>query len=260
MENKTNKQMQLEALWIYQGLNLRKPKLLKTLLKAKDAHVRAAAVRVLRQWQDGLEDTPKLLRKLVEDKHPRVRLEAVLACGFSNAPDAAEIAQLAAGHPLDDGLRHALNKTLRYHGRRNAAAGKPASQRKDGSIVLHPSRAVVHGGSLAFEEENQNLGFWANANDWCEFEFKVNQPGTFIVSIDQACAKDQGGSTVALTVANQRLVATVRDTGSWNRYETVEVGRLVIPKTGTHRLLVKPIKLKKGAVMDLRTVTLKLVK
>ncbi|MDP7050485.1 MAG: HEAT repeat domain-containing protein [Verrucomicrobiota bacterium] len=257
MANKANEQMQLEALWIYQGLNVRNPELLQTLLTAKDAHVRAAAVRVLRQWQGGVEDAARLLRKLVEDRHPRVRLEAVLACGFSNAPDAVEIAQLASGHPLDEGLRHALNETLRYHGRKNAAAGKPTSQRKDGSIVLRAGRAVVHGDSLAFEEENQNLGFWTNANDWCEFEFKVNHPGTFIVSIDQACAKDQSGSTVTLAVDNQNLVATVQNTGSWNRFKIVEAGKLQIKEAGTHVLSMKPLKKMHSAIMDLRSIMLK---
>ena len=100
---------------------------------------------------------------------------------------------------MDDGLRHALIETLRYHGKQNAAAGKPASQRKDGSIVLHASSTVMHGGSLAFEEENQNLGFWTNVDDWCEFRFKVSRLGTFIVLIDQACAK--GGGRESLRIA-----------------------------------------------------------
>ena len=134
------------------------------------------------------------------------------------------------------------------------------SQRKDGSIVLPAGKAVVHGGSLAFEEGNQNLGFWTNVKDWCEFEFTVDQLGTFSVLIDQACAQGQGGSTAALALGNQRLVATVRDTGGWNRFETVEVGRLKIQKAGTHRLSLQPINLMKGVLMDLRTVTLKPVK
>mgnify|MGYP000462815781 CR=1 FL=1 len=41
---------------------------------------------------------------------------------------------------------------------------------------------------------------------------------------------------------------------------TVEVGQLKILKAGTHRLSLKPIKLMKGVLMDLRTVTLKPVK
>ena len=255
-----NEQLQLEGLWIYQGLDIQKPGLLHRLLHAKDPHIRAAAVRVLSQWQTDLPNAPQLLRKRVEDAHPRVRLEAVLACGFSNAPEAAEIAQLAKKHPVDDGLQHALTETLRFLNAPAPDDGNPVGQRKDGSIVLPASRAVVHGGSLAFEEGNRNLGFWTNVKDWCEFEFTVDRPGTFTVLIDQACAQGQAGSTAALALGNQRLVATVRDTGGWNRFETVEAGRLKISTPGTHRLSLKPIKLMKGVLMDLRTVRLKPVK
>ena len=104
------------------------------------------------------------------------------------------------------------------------------------------------------------MGFWTNVEDWCEFEFTVDRPGTFTVLIDQACAQGQGGSTAALSLGNQRLVAIVRDTGGWNRFVIVEAGRLKIQKAGTHRLSLKPIKLMEGVLMDLRTVTLKPVK
>jgi putative heme-binding domain-containing protein len=43
-------QAQLEALWLYQSLNLRDDALLEKLLAAQDARVRAAAVRVLGEW------------------------------------------------------------------------------------------------------------------------------------------------------------------------------------------------------------------
>ena len=43
-------QAQLEALWMHQALNINEPALLEKLLAAKDARVRAAAVRVLGEW------------------------------------------------------------------------------------------------------------------------------------------------------------------------------------------------------------------
>jgi putative heme-binding domain-containing protein len=45
-------QTQLEALWMYQALNLSEPALLEKLLATKDAKVRAAAVRVLGAWAE----------------------------------------------------------------------------------------------------------------------------------------------------------------------------------------------------------------
>ena len=111
----------LEALWIYQGLEVVEPVLLKRLLKAADHRVRASAVRVLRFWQDRIEDSINLLEEMVEDEHPRVRLQAVLACGFNSSDQAAGTALRATKHPMDVGLRNALDDTMDYFDRLKAA-------------------------------------------------------------------------------------------------------------------------------------------
>ena len=47
----------LEALWIYQGLEVVEPDLLNRLLQAKDYRARAAATGVLRYWQDRIDNS-----------------------------------------------------------------------------------------------------------------------------------------------------------------------------------------------------------
>lgn len=111
----------LEALWIYQGLQVVEPQLLRRLLKAKDYHVRAAATRVLRFWQEKIDDSLDLLSALVEDKHIRVRLQALLALGFSTSERARNIALGVTKHPMDDGLRKVLDDTLDYFERVKSA-------------------------------------------------------------------------------------------------------------------------------------------
>ncbi len=104
----------LEALWIYQGLGVVEPILLKRVLQAKDYHARASATRVLRFQQDEIDDAIDLLEKMVEDEHPRVRLQAVLACGFSSSDRAESVALKATLRPMDAGLQHALDDTMDY--------------------------------------------------------------------------------------------------------------------------------------------------
>ncbi len=104
----------LEALWIYQGLNVVEPALLEKVLKAKDYHARASATRILRFWQGHIPNSLELLARGVEDEHMRVRLEAVLACGFSTGKGAAAVALQASKHPMDAGMKHALDNTIRY--------------------------------------------------------------------------------------------------------------------------------------------------
>lgn len=104
----------LEALWIYQGLEVVEPQLLKRVLKAKDHRMRASATRVLRFWQDRIDDSTELLSELVEDEHIRVRLQAVLALGFSNSDQALNIALRATKHRMDPGLTKVLEDTVDY--------------------------------------------------------------------------------------------------------------------------------------------------
>ena len=104
----------LEALWVYQGLEVVEPQLLKRLLKAKDYRIRASTTRVLRSWQDRIDDSIDLLSQLVEDENVRVRMHAVLALGSSNSEQALNIALRATKHPMDPGMTKVLEDTLDY--------------------------------------------------------------------------------------------------------------------------------------------------
>jgi HEAT repeat protein len=104
----------VEALWVRQSLDAIDIQLLKQLLDAEQAGARIAATHVLRFWQDRIENSIDLLDKQVNDPDPRVRLQAVLACGFSSSDKAVETALGAANHKMDLGVEHALDQTLDY--------------------------------------------------------------------------------------------------------------------------------------------------
>jgi putative heme-binding domain-containing protein len=103
----------LEALWTYQSLDSVEPKLLDTLLRAKDHRARAAATRVIQHWHARLDHPLELLAARVTDDHPQVRLEAVRALGLLHSPRAAEIAMQALDQPVDKFLDYALWLTAR---------------------------------------------------------------------------------------------------------------------------------------------------
>src|SRR5262249_55664707 len=74
---------------------------------------RAAATRVLCYQREQISDALELLKDLADDKHPRVRLEAVRAASFFNNPDAVEVALIAAEHLTDYYLDYCLKETKR---------------------------------------------------------------------------------------------------------------------------------------------------
>ncbi|MBA4147325.1 MAG: HEAT repeat domain-containing protein [Verrucomicrobia bacterium] len=98
----------LEALWMYQSIDVVEPVLLKRVLAAEDGRIRAAAVRVLSFWRPRVSDSRRLLALAVQDSHPRVRLEAVRALGKVPSAHSAELVLSALEQPMDEFLDYGI--------------------------------------------------------------------------------------------------------------------------------------------------------
>ena len=103
----------LEALWVHQNHNTANRDLLKKVLACEDGRARAAATRVLCYQREQISDALELLKGLADDKHPRVRLEAVRAASFFTNPDAVEVALIAAEQPTDYYIDYCMKETKR---------------------------------------------------------------------------------------------------------------------------------------------------
>jgi putative membrane-bound dehydrogenase-like protein len=103
----------LEALWVHQMHATVNEELLDRVLSSKDHRARAAATRVVSFWLNGLSDPLARLKKMVNDSHPRVRLEAVRAISFLDGEEAFQVALDAAEYDMDYYLEYTLNETLR---------------------------------------------------------------------------------------------------------------------------------------------------
>ena len=85
----------LEALWLHQSLDNVDVPFLKQMLTCPEPRARAAATRVLCYWRDRVSDPVELLRKQVNDEHPRVRLEAIRALSFFDHDQVAKALEIA---------------------------------------------------------------------------------------------------------------------------------------------------------------------
>jgi putative heme-binding domain-containing protein len=103
----------LEALWVYQTLDVVNEPLLSTLLDAKTHNARAAALRALQLWHTKISNVPARLSKAVGDPHPQVRLEAVIALRNVKTAEAAKTALSVLEQPMDEFLDFALWQTVR---------------------------------------------------------------------------------------------------------------------------------------------------
>ncbi len=104
----------LEALWVSWGLDQVDERLLRQLLKAKDYHVRAAAVRVLRYTGHQVADQADLLMEAAKDEHGRVRLEAIVAASWLDKEKGLPIVEEAGKHPLDEWMVDAHETALAH--------------------------------------------------------------------------------------------------------------------------------------------------
>ena len=102
----------LELLWVKQHHDAYDAELLDQLLAAQDARARAAAVRVLCYWRDGVEDPLAKLQAAIHDEHPRVRLEAVRALSFFDNQQALDIAVESLIYDQDVYLEYTLKETM----------------------------------------------------------------------------------------------------------------------------------------------------
>ena len=102
----------LEVLWLTQQHNRPDAGLLGDVLASPDHRARAAAVRVARGLRRSLPRPLDRLALAIDDPHPRVRLEALVALSFFEDVRAAELALRVLEHPTDRFLEYALAQTL----------------------------------------------------------------------------------------------------------------------------------------------------
>jgi putative heme-binding domain-containing protein len=112
----------LQALWIYQSIDVHNEPLLDTLLQTSDGRIRAAAVRVLSLWPratlaDSGPDKGRLVpancyERALSDPFPRVRVEALRAVALIPSLRSATLALHTLNRPMDPFLDYAAWLTI----------------------------------------------------------------------------------------------------------------------------------------------------
>jgi mono/diheme cytochrome c family protein/glucose/arabinose dehydrogenase len=121
----------LEALWVSWGINKVDQPLLRQLIVAKDYHVRAAAVRVLRYTGHQVTAQANLLMQAAKDSHGRVRLEAIVAASWLDKEQGLQILNEAAKLPLDEWMINAYETAVAH------LNGKSVEEKKEEITKTH---------------------------------------------------------------------------------------------------------------------------
>jgi len=158
----------LEALWLHQAHGVLNEPLLDQVLTSDDPRSRAAAVAVLRSWQEDVDAIDRL-RAAVLDTDPGVRLEAMLALGYLDDPRALELMGLAMRQPMDAGMKAVRSRALEAM-KKYGTPGGPGTESwrlarlSDTSLVAEPlshfSAAEVLSRATPGEPERLAAAMW----------------------------------------------------------------------------------------------------
>ena len=102
----------LEGLWLLAALQAYDEAALLKAIESPVPEERAGAIRMLSHWKQQSEHL-NILEKLINDPHPRVRLESIHALRELGGLKAVQILMQVLNHPVDKNLEFALDLTLR---------------------------------------------------------------------------------------------------------------------------------------------------
>lgn len=134
---------------------------------------------------------------------------------------------------------------------------KPIEADAQGAYMLGAETANLSGGSIRFEEPRGCIGYWSDATSTASWVLSATKPRWYRVSAELACDPVDAGSTARIEIGGQALEFTVPPTKGWGDFTTVEVGEIPMVSPGRITVMVRCVKMAKGALMNLRRVVLR---
>ena len=124
----------------------------------------------------------------------------------------------------------------------------------DGTLALNAADAEIEG-SAKLEEKGggQNIGFWLDPKTTVYWNVEV-PAGEYNVELQFAAETGSDGNQFNIVAGDQALSAALHATGAWDKFTTVQLGKLNVP-AGAKTITVKPTKTF-GPVMNLRQIKL----
>ncbi|MEO1528422.1 MAG: PVC-type heme-binding CxxCH protein [Planctomycetota bacterium] len=137
---------QIEAVWVYRGLEAKNIPLLRELLRCENKYTRAAATQQLRHWHDSMPDSIERLRAAANDSYSMVRMEAAIAASHIGTKDAFDAMLDVLNHPYEGHLAYAITCALGSHTLRpywenddSSSVAKLLRKAKQSSALREPS-------------------------------------------------------------------------------------------------------------------------
>ncbi len=110
------------------------------------------------------------------------------------------------------------------------------------AITLEAAKATLEGDKIGLEtkgEMESNIGFWDNPKERVHWLARVRRAGEYLVRGDFAI-EGNAGNKVALEAAGQTLLASITETGGWDKVQTVKMGKIRFDAPGVYHIVLRP--------------------
>ena len=107
----------------------------------------------------------------------------------------------------------------------------------NGSVFLSATNAALHGSQFQMETQGglPDIGYWDKGDEWVSWTVQMPKAGTFNVSATVATLNAEAGFVVE--AGGETFSALAPQTGGWDQFQTIDVGRFQIIQPG--ELVVK---------------------
>lgn len=123
------------------------------------------------------------------------------------------------------------------------------------SVDLEARHALGVGPEIAYMPEWKAFG-WFTAKDKVEWTLNVPETTTYQVSLEWSVSDQEAGKKFILECGDQSITGVVEKSGSWETFKQKQIGTIKLNK-GLHTLTFRSLEqFDKGALLDLRKLSL----
>jgi hypothetical protein len=121
------------------------------------------------------------------------------------------------------------------------------------TVELHHRKAEIRGPAVR-EADKDCIGNWESEQTTVVWSIRVHRPCEIEIECLQAAEARSAGNRYDVVIGKEKASGQVVDTGAWDRFQHVKVGRLKIPAAGEYEIAVVPQPKDNQAVMNLRSL------
>ncbi|NUQ70309.1 MAG: alpha-L-fucosidase [Chthonomonadales bacterium] len=130
-----------------------------------------------------------------------------------------------------------------------------------GRLTLHGGDAEIRGSAqLEGPAGEEWVGYWTRPADYVSWEIETDRRRRYRLDVTYACAPGFEGSRYVIGVGSRGVdgsaSGSVAPTGSWREFRTDRLTDTITLPEGRQTITVRAVSMPRGAVMNLRTVTL----